>query len=188
MDSPSPPTSSLGPRRVSIDHFDPTGIAELSRSLSRQSSTQSRRVEFDGANTLVEENGPDDFDFERFLKWRLNTVKEAGINIRQLGVVFKVATVNTNLLSCYSCPTGRTSTCWDWVHPSRSSPQSHHCFPPPKNCEIYLPSAIRRLRKSYMGSKASSSLERCSWCSGGLAQVVPRCSKHLQTKHTDSIK
>ncbi|KAF5387203.1 hypothetical protein D9757_006886 [Collybiopsis confluens] len=78
--------------RVSVDHFDPEGVRNLQRTLSRlsQHDGNSKKRDFqdsDSNTTLTPIEGP--FDFEKALRMMTQKKQGAAIPTRELGVVFE---------------------------------------------------------------------------------------------------
>ncbi|KAH9941401.1 pleiotropic drug resistance ABC transporter [Amylocystis lapponica] len=83
--------------RVDIGHFNPAGVEELRRTMSRMSADQGKvteekasgrdRQSYVSEATLLPGEGP--FDFERSLRQLIKKTDEADIIRRELGVVFK---------------------------------------------------------------------------------------------------
>ncbi|KZT66729.1 hypothetical protein DAEQUDRAFT_714433 [Daedalea quercina L-15889] len=83
-------------RRIRLDHFDPSGVAELERTMSHMSAGQAsfRRVPTGTSQHSVDESdhtisADSSFDFEKTLQQLVRRIDESDIQRRELGVIFE---------------------------------------------------------------------------------------------------
>ncbi|CCM02003.1 uncharacterized protein FIBRA_04077 [Fibroporia radiculosa] len=97
-----PPSPRTPAQAVNVDYFDPAGVGELRRSMSRVSERSVLRPRSQRALSVVSRHAPSDveseatvaatdgpFDFEKTLKSVMRRIDESDITKRQLGVAFE---------------------------------------------------------------------------------------------------